>query len=202
MVIDLSELSPNSVYFTLIQTIIPRPVAWVLSQNDDDSLNLAPFSYFTPICSDPPLVLFSVGRKPDGSHKDTRVNIEARKDFVINIPSLGQALDVTESSRTLAYGESELDRVSAELTEFEGCTMPRMANSPIALYCERHEIQEIGYGPQSLIIARVKQVYVDDGCLNEGGRFSVNPSAVNPLARLGADQYASLGEVITVARPK
>ncbi len=83
MIIDTCELSANRIYHTMIQTIIPRPVAWVLSDNGKDDcrqsvslteqperFNLAPFSYFTPVSSKPPVLMFSVGKKPNGSPKD------------------------------------------------------------------------------------------------------------------------------------
>ena len=79
---DLSELSPNRVYYTMIQTLVPRPIAWVLTDNGNDSFNLAPFSYFNGVASDPPLLMISVGKKPDGTLKDTRTNIIERNEFV------------------------------------------------------------------------------------------------------------------------
>ena len=74
MYLNLSDLSASQVYHTLTQTLIPRPVAWVLSDSGNDGLNLAPFSYFNAVCSDPPLVMISVGKKPDGNQKDTCSN--------------------------------------------------------------------------------------------------------------------------------
>ena len=85
MYLDLSQLSASQVYFTMTQTLIPRPIAWVLSDNGNDSLNLAPFSYFNAVSSDPPLIMLSVGFKPDGTHKDTAINIEQRKDFIVHL---------------------------------------------------------------------------------------------------------------------
>ena len=71
MILDLSALQPAQVYFQMIQTLVPRPIAWVLSEIENDKYNLAPFSYFNAVCSDPPLIMLSVGKKPDGSFKDT-----------------------------------------------------------------------------------------------------------------------------------
>ena len=76
MQLDFSTLSPTQAYHTVIQTLIPRPVAWVLSENDNSSLNIAPFSYFTAVSSEPPILMFSVGKKPsDHQRKDTARNI-------------------------------------------------------------------------------------------------------------------------------
>ena len=85
MILDLSELKPAQVYFQMIQTLIPRPIAWVLSEIEAGKYNLAPFSYFNAISSNPPIVMFSVGKKPDGSDKDTHRNIAERKHFTIHI---------------------------------------------------------------------------------------------------------------------
>ena len=71
MILSFEDLSPNEVYYTLIQSIVPRPIAWVLSENANLTHNLAPFSYFNGVSSNPPLVSISVGRRIDGSQKDT-----------------------------------------------------------------------------------------------------------------------------------
>ena len=106
MQINLDSLSPARAYHLMIQSIVPRPIAWVLSDNGDTTLNLAPFSYFNAVCSDPPVLMLSIGRKPDGSDKDTARNIVERSQFVVHIPHREMALEVTESSRPLPFGES------------------------------------------------------------------------------------------------
>ena len=88
MIIDINSLSGDRVYHTLTQTLIPRPVAWVLSDNgESDNLNLAPFSYFTAVSSKPALLMISIGKKPDGVLKDTRLNLIQRKKCVVDIAS-------------------------------------------------------------------------------------------------------------------
>ena len=69
MYISLDQLSPDKIYFTMTQVVIPRPVAWVLTDNGNHTFNLAPYSYFNAICSEPPLILISAGKKPDGSYE-------------------------------------------------------------------------------------------------------------------------------------
>jgi flavin reductase (DIM6/NTAB) family NADH-FMN oxidoreductase RutF len=204
MHIELAGLSPNQIYFHMIQTLIPRPIAWVLSANEGGSFNLAPFSYFNAVSSDPPLIMLSIGKKPDGSHKDTRVNIEQRGDFVIHIPHQGQAQDVTESSATLAAGDSELDRLGLETAGIEGFPLPRLADCRVAYACQRYEIREIGGTPQSLILGLVRSIYLDESVVREDakGRVKVDAKAVDPLARLGASQYLTAGEVLRIPRPR
>jgi flavin reductase (DIM6/NTAB) family NADH-FMN oxidoreductase RutF len=202
MYLDFSELSTNQVYFTMTQTLIPRPVAWVLSDNGNNSLNLAPFSYFNAVCSDPPLIMISVGYKPDGAHKDTFVNIEAREDFIVHIASDSQVDALNQSSITLAHGESELDQLDLELTAINGNRLPRITQCPVAYACKSYDIQKIGNAKQAIIYGEVTGIYInDDACKQDAsGRLKIDAKKINPLLRLGAGEYATLGEIITRKR--
>jgi flavin reductase (DIM6/NTAB) family NADH-FMN oxidoreductase RutF len=203
MILDLDELAPNQTYFQMIQTLIPRPIAWVLSENAGGSYNLAPFSYFTAVCAEPPLVMISLGHKPDGSLKDTRVNIEQRGDFVIHIAHREMLEAMNASSATLAAGVSEVEQLGLETTAFAGSRLPRLADARVAYACERYEIREIGPGRQSLIFGRVKHIYLDDGIVDISleGRIKVDAERLDPIARLGGSEYAMLSEVIRLKRP-
>jgi flavin reductase (DIM6/NTAB) family NADH-FMN oxidoreductase RutF len=203
MIIPFATLSPNKVYFTMIQTLVPRPVAWVISENPDESLNLAPFSYFNAVCSDPPLVMLSVGLKPDGSAKDTRLNIEAAQDFVVHIAHREMAPLVTQTSATLPRGDSELARSGLETCEFPGSRLPRLNDCRIAYACKLHQLQEIGNAPQALIFGEVMQVYIDDNVIEQdaNGRVKVLADKIDPIGRLGGGEYCTFGEIINIPRP-
>lgn len=204
MYIDFDELSPGKVYLHMIQTLIPRPIAWVLSENPDNSYNLAPFSYFNAVCSDPPLIILSVGKKPDGSFKDTRVNIEQRSHFVIHIAHRELAEPMTSSSATLPAGESELEWLGLRTAPFQAFSLPRLADCRVAYACERYQIQEIGGTPQSLILGRVRSLFVDDAVASTDakGRLKVMADQLDPLGRLGADEYVTFGAILHVRRPE
>jgi flavin reductase (DIM6/NTAB) family NADH-FMN oxidoreductase RutF len=203
MYLNLSDLSASQVYHTLTQTLIPRPVAWVLSDSGNDRLNLAPFSYFNAVCSDPPLVMISVGKKPDGNQKDTCINIEERRDFIIHIASIDQLDALNRSSLALPHGESELELVDVELDQIEGSRLPIISGSPISYICKHHGIQEIGNSGQKLVLGEVMAVHIDDRVCthDDAGRLKIIAKRVNPLLRLGAGEYGTLGEVITRKRP-
>ena len=203
MLIDLSQLSTPQVYFTMTQTVLPRPVAWVLSENENQSYNLAPFSYFNAICSDPPIIMFSIGLQDDGSLKDTLANIMERPELVVHIASVDQLADLNLSSATLPPGESEVTAGNLEVTQVEGYRLPRLAKSKIAFMCHVHKIDIIGK-QQRVVFAEVSKIYVDDDCteVNEKGRLKIKPEAIQPLSRLGASQYASFGEVLFANRPE
>jgi flavin reductase (DIM6/NTAB) family NADH-FMN oxidoreductase RutF len=202
--IDLSQTTPSQNYFHLIQTLVPRPIAWVLSENENSSYNLAPFSYFNAVCSNPPLIMLSIGNKPDNQPKDTRLNIKHRKDFVVHIAHRELLEALNQSSATLAAGDSELDMLQLETTAFENTRLPRLKLCRLAYACECYEIHELGELPQTIIYGKVTSIYMDDAITstNEKGRIKVHADRLDPISRLGANEYMTFGEIISIPRPR
>lgn len=204
MIIDFNELTASEVYFAMTQTLVPRPIAWVLSESAGGGLNLAPFSYFTGVCSDPPLICLSVGKKRDKSPKDTRANIEARREFVVHIPHVDQMALVNESALPLPAEASEVERLGLETVPLGSFRLPRLADCRAAMACSCHEIFLVGAADQALILGEVKALYLDDGVAtrDERDRLKIPVDRLDPLARLGATEYARLGEVMTLGPAK
>lgn len=203
MNIELSTLAPTQVYHLMTQTIIPRPIAWVLTDSGQHNFNLAPFSYFAPVSSTPPLMMISVGKKPSGEVKDTTRNVLETGKLVIHIANVYQAELVTQSAATLAHGESEVAAAGIELVEFDGFELPRVKDCPVAFGCTLYEIQELGATPQSLVFAEINTVYIAPEVVGDrNDRLVVEALKVNPLSRLGGNDYSVLERTFTVARPK
>lgn len=204
MKLDFKTLSPNQCYGAMIQTIVPRPIAWVLSDNGDGSFNVAPFSFFTGICSDPPLLMLSVGKKDEAEEKDTRVNIRERRNFVLHIASTRHIDQVNKTSATLAHGESEIDVANLELISIDGFPLPRIVGCDVAFACELYRIDEIGSVPQAVIYGEIQSIIVDDKLIvpHPKGYFQVDSTILDPLSRLGGNNYGSLGGVLVANRPK
>lgn len=203
MNIDLSTLAPTQIYHLMTQTIIPRPIAWVLTDSGEQNYNLAPFSYFTAVSSNPPLMMISVGKKPSGEVKDTTRNVLETGQLVIHIANEALADVVTQSAATLEHGESEVLASGIELVDFDGFDLPRIKDCPIAFGCKLFEVQEIGETPQTLIFAQIEELYIDPSVIGErSDRVVVDALKVNPLARLGGSQFAVLEKTFSVARPK
>lgn len=203
MIIDFNCTAPLTRYHLLTQTIVPRPIAWVLSLNEDNSYNLAPFSFFNAVCSDPPLLLISIGKKSDGSIKDTRRNIASGRPFVIHIAGSDQSHALNNSASELAYGESEVLLDKLTLVDFPGCALSRLADCQIAFDCCLYDSHEIGPKQQAMIYAKINQLYIDSDVVEEDrGRYTIDPNKINPLARLGGAQYANLGDIFSLVRPR
>lgn len=213
MIVNFSDYSASQRYHLMTQSIIPRPIAWALTQciegNSQAHLNLAPFSYFTAVSSAPPLLMLSVGKKPNGDVKDTVVNTLANKKMVIHIASTKQADIVTQTAATLAHGESELELVNQDAEQlstvpFDGFALPRLKECDLAYGCELYEVKEIGDTPQSLLFMEIKQLYINPDVMtvNEQDRITIHAEQIDPLARLGANEYAGITKPFKHSRPK
>lgn len=213
MYVPFETLTPSERYFAMVQSIVPRPIAWVLTKNGDEGaenngLNLAPFSFFTGICSDPPLVLFSIGKKPSGdergAEKDTRKNIRKHKEFVLHIASTDMLQPLNLSAATLNYGDSEIEQQHLETVPFEGFSLPRLKDCKIAMGCSLYRMDEIGNVPQAVIYGEIKTMYINDDVLDVSNpnRLVIDPKKLDPLSRLGSGHYAELGDLLSAIRPE
>ncbi len=197
MEINCNKYTGSSLYHIISQSLIPRPIAWVLSENPDGRFNLAPFSYFNGLTGNPPLLMFSVGHKKNGEKKDTWKNIDARNYFVVHIPDTSSLAHVNDSAMEIAHGESELDRIGLKTSTVENFPLPRLTDCPVAFACKKEQIIEIGNGPQGLIIGLIQSIYIkDDAVTKSSDRIIIDPAGINPLVRLGGKNYTSLGEII------
>ncbi|MBX9973716.1 flavin reductase family protein [Cytobacillus firmus] len=189
MELNPSSLEWNNAYKLLVGSILPRPIAFVTTMDADGKVNAAPFSFFTAICADPMLICFSPMRKgTDGSKKDTLANIEATKEFVINIVSE----DFTEKMNICAadYPTGTDELVAAGLTKEKSAAVnpPRVKESKVHLECSLHQVLHYGEQPGSgsLVIGKVEHVHVAEE-LYENGR--INSEKLKPVGRMAGHIY-------------
>lgn len=207
MIVDFSNLNPTQVYHLMTQSITPRPIAWILTENDADNAadpyNLAPFSYFNAVASNPPMVMVSIGAQPSGGPKDTLTNIQRTGKMVIHIASAHLLDALNQSSATLPYGESELSASQMTTEPFDGFELPKLISANIALACELDHIHLLDASPQTLVFAQIKTVFFDESITEQDqkGRLKINAEKLAPIARLGGNEYALLGELINKQRP-
>jgi len=203
MILDFEALAGGQRYFQIIQTLMPRPIAWVLTEHANGSYNLAPFSFFTAVCSEPPILMLSLGLKPDGGFKDTRINLERSQRCVIHIPDRTMMDAMNGSSATLPADMSEVEQLGLSLQPFDGFALPRLADAKVAYGCRLHEIKEMGAGPQSLLFVQIEQMFINEAILEptDNGRIKVDAMKLDPIARLGANEYGFLTNITHLKRP-
>jgi flavin reductase (DIM6/NTAB) family NADH-FMN oxidoreductase RutF len=201
MLIECAKHPPEHVYHLLIQTLIPRPVAWVLSDNGNNTYNVAPFSFFNGVSGEPPIIMISAGWKNETTRKDTWVNIEERSHFVVHIASGQDAQVVSNSAIPFPHGSSEAHELEIELAQVPSQILPRIKTAKTAFFCEKYAIYEVGDDRQGMILGKINHIWVSDDIFKDmNGRWIVDAKALNPLARLGGNDYSLLGEVFTIKR--
>ena len=147
--------------------------------------------------------MLSVGKKPSGEIKDTTRNALETGKLVIHIASSSSAETMTATAATLDHDESEVTLNNIELVEFEGFSLPRVKECPVAFGCTLYEVKEVGEVPQSLIFAQVETVYISEDIIDKDSeRLKIDALALDPLSRLGGGEYATLFNVFSVVRPK
>ena len=176
----MAELPPADRYRLLTNTVEPRPIAWLGTRDAQGRHNLAPFSFFNVLSSDPPYVAVSVGHRDDGSQKDTAANILAGGEFVVNLVTEDLLDAMNLSAADFPPGESEMSAAGLSPAPSLKVRPPRVAQSQAAMECKLHSAQALGIN--TLIIGQVVMFHVADALL--GPRLHVNGFA--PLGRLGS----------------
>jgi flavin reductase (DIM6/NTAB) family NADH-FMN oxidoreductase RutF len=200
MDIAIASLAEPEAYNVFTQVIIPRPIAWVLSDNGAalgaERWNLAPYSYFNAISSAPPMVMFSIGNGMAGHEKDSHRNLRARPQFTICMAAAEQARAVHSSSEVLPPNVSETRRFNIELTNWNWPT-PRVAASPVAMACVAQQFTRVGRSEQIVVFAEIQHLWVRDdvAAIDANGRLLIDVKALNPLARVGKGAYSKLTAV-------
>jgi flavin reductase (DIM6/NTAB) family NADH-FMN oxidoreductase RutF len=143
MEFDLTALDGAARYKLLTSLVIPRPIGWITSLNDDGSVNLAPYSFFNVLGNDPPIVAFGPSRRGDGSRKDTQRNVETQKEFVVNLVTPEAAEVMHASAAAYAAGESEVTALGLETVPAVRIRTPRLLVSPVHLECRYLETSRV-----------------------------------------------------------
>jgi len=184
--IHLDELKHRERYYLMTSTIVPRPIAVVGTLNDDGTDNLAAFSYFNAVSTEPPCIMFSITQSRHGK-KDTLVNIERNKEFVIHIAQATQMEMVDETGENLPYGESERAKLGLTLTPSTWIKTPRVNEFKVAMECVLEQLVVVG--GNTVVIGRVLGIHVDESLLLtdhvSGEKIQrVDSILLDPLARM------------------
>ncbi|MCB0875576.1 MAG: flavin reductase family protein [Solirubrobacterales bacterium] len=181
---------PGGVYRLLNSVVVPRPIAWVSTRSPEGVDNLAPHSFFTIACAEPPIVQFtSIGRK------DSLANATATGEFVVNLAPEHLFEEVNASATDFPPDHDEFAEVGIEREPSARVSPPRVAGSPVAIECVLERTQD--FGTSVVVFGRVVLVAVAEDALVDG---HPDIRRLRPLARLGRRQWSTIGEVREIAR--
>lgn len=180
MQIDPSDNATRDNYKLLTNLVVPRPIAWVSSQNDAGLVNLAPFSFFNAVGSNPLYLIISVGNNDDGTPKDTARNIASHGEFVVNLVTEELLTAMNISAADFPPDQSELTAAGLHTQASTRIQVPRVAEAQASMECVLHSQQALGL--YTLFIGQVVMFHVADHLIGE--RMHVNDFA--PIGRLGS----------------
>ena len=202
MPIDPDVVPAREVYQQMVRAIVPRPIAWVSTVSAAGHANLAPYSFFTGVTSNPPSVVFSAVNNRHGQPKDTLANIREVPQFVVNVVThdLREAMNLTSGS--FDRGDSEFERAGLTPMDSSRVRPPRVAEAVVAMECELMQIVPVGEGPGAgnLIIGQIKLIHVADAVADRDG--NIDPAKLDAIGRMGDETYATTRDRFDLPRPK
>lgn len=194
MWLDSSAIRGAAAYRLLIDTIIPRPVAWIGTWNDAGLPHLAPFSFFNGVCARPPTISVAIAPKPapgaaDRSfvEKDTLRFIRRTRSFVVHLADRAMAPLVDRSAEDLPEGTDVFAEIGFTAARAERVDAPRIQELPVALECRLAAEVAVGDPPTTLVLAEVHGWHVPEAWIDGAGR--IHWEAFEPVGRLGVAGY-------------
>jgi flavin reductase (DIM6/NTAB) family NADH-FMN oxidoreductase RutF len=187
---DPAEMDGGAFYRVLNSVVVPRPIAWVCTRSADGVLNLAPHSFYTVACVDPPVVQFtSVGRK------DSLTNAEQTREFTVSLTpeALFEQVNATATDFPPEHDEAQHTGVRLEPSEVVG--VPRVADSPVSIECTLQGT--LSFGDSTVVFGRVVHVTAWESAVRDG---RPRIEELKPLARLGGNEWSTIGEVKEIRR--
>ncbi|RMH02136.1 MAG: flavin reductase family protein [Planctomycetota bacterium] len=197
--LDPATLDRRRAYRLLTAVLVPRPIAWVTTRSPAGVVNAAPFSFYGGISSDPPLLGLGVGRRRDGSRKDTARNALETGELVVHLAETDHLDQLVATSAEYPPERSEPEALGLGLEPGERVAVPGLAGTRVRLECRLDRHLELGRGPVDFLIAEVLAFRLDPSLLGADGL--PDEAALHPVGRLGGRLYAPVGERIELPRP-
>lgn len=186
MELDLEGKHASRAYAMLASLIMPRPIAWVTTLDENGGVNAAPFSFFNALGADPPIICFAPGDRDDGSPKDTARNIRRSHDFVVNLVDETTAEAMNRTSAPLPYGISELEATGLTAVASSVVSPPRIGEAPASLECVEWGTLQIG--GNRVIIGIVKRVHVRDELI-DSEKLRIRSEQFHVIGRMASPNW-------------
>ena len=198
--LDPKDLTQRENYKLLIGSIIPRPVAVVSTQSADGIVNIAPFSFFNIVSSEPVILSLAIQRK-EGELKDTVRNLLATKEAVVHILDQTNVQEANKTAALLPADQSELTVSEFTTTTSKTIAVPGLNEASVRLETILHQHVPIKKDQQTtadLLLLEVVGYQIAEDVYQDG---KIDPRALQAVSRLAGNSYATIGEIFDIKRP-
>lgn len=196
--LSFRDLAPRDRYKLLCGVVVPRPIAFVTTVDDNGALNAAPFSFFNVFSENPPLIVLGLQHHPDGRFKDTTRNIHRTGEFVVHMVDETLAKAMNDCAVDFPSGESEVAAVRLATEASAEVKVPRLAAAPFALECRRQV--SLAFGPgRELLVGEVLHLHAREGLLDPA-RMYVDMATYQPIGRLFGNLYSTQRDMFAMDR--
>ena len=200
MLFDFADTTNKDIYKLLVATIGPRPIAWVTTQDVDGTVNAAPFSFFNAMSGSPPVIAFGIGGRAPGDVKDTGGNIRRTGEFVVNLCSFELAEPMNITAIDFPKEVNELTEAGLTTAPSKHIKVPRIAEAPVAMECERLVIVDVGID-RAVVLGKVLAIYVRDDCVLDKDRCYIDTPKLDLIGRMhGSGWYARVSDRFELPR--
>jgi flavin reductase (DIM6/NTAB) family NADH-FMN oxidoreductase RutF len=200
MQIEPTGKQVGELYRLMISVIVPRPIAFISSVSKSGILNLAPFSYFMGVCSNPPIIAVSIIEHPSGP-KDTANNIQETAQFVVNLVTedIAEKMNIASGDYSPEVNEFEM----SGLTPIPSTSVkpPRVAESPISMECRLYEMSKVGNSPYAsyLTLGEIVLFHIQDDLWADG---EVDVRKLHAIGRMSGPRYTKTRDIFEMPRPR
>lgn len=186
------DFKGRAFYQLMTALVVPRPIGWISTISAQGVLNLAPYSYFNLMGSDPFYVAFG-----STGEKDNLTNLRQVPQFVVNVVSMDLIEQMNFTSADFPPGEDEFAWAGLTPAPSAKVKPPRVKEARAHIECEVAQI--VDDRNTHIVLAKIVHVHVDPRVWKNG---RVDPRLLDPACRLSGSAYAQLGEIVNVARPE
>ncbi len=196
-----AEREKRANFHTMLSCVMPRPIAFVSTISADGVNNLAPYSFFNGVGSNPPAIIFSPCTRADGTDKDTVINLRAVPEMVVNVVPYDVRDAMNQASAQYAPEVDEFDAAGLTPVASRFVKPPRIGECPVQLECKLVQIVKVGDGPLSanICIGEIICFHVADGFLLENE--TVDIAKIDLIARAGGDWYTRITDRFELSKP-
>jgi flavin reductase (DIM6/NTAB) family NADH-FMN oxidoreductase RutF len=184
---DCASLTARERYKLMIGTVIPRPIAFITTVDEEGRINAAPYSFFNCLSADPPIVAIGVENRPGMRFKDTAFNVRMTEQFTVNIASSAMVDAMETCAIDFPPGVDELELAGLTAVPGTHVRCPRILEASASLECRRYMTLEIGKS-REIILGEVLGIFVRDGLVDREHKY-VDQTGMDALGRLGGHLY-------------